>query len=173
LAHLPAEQKGKLEVHLATDYVFLVMYVIFLIGFAFQAVAQSLRNSYLLAAIFALVAGVFDVLENLEITKIVAAYEPLPGFTYDLWWMHITTWTKWGALAMTFFILFFYFRKGFNLYQKALGYLGLVPIALGAGAYFIPELLVVWFTNSIMLYFCLLVVYALFFKKPNSNLRFF
>jgi hypothetical protein len=173
LAHLPAEQKGKLDVHLATDYFFLILYVIFILGFSLRAVSESLRNSFLVAGIFGLVAGVFDVLENLEITKIVAAYEPVPEFTYDLWWMHVTTWTKWGALAMVYFIMFFYFRKGFNLYQKALGYLGLIPIVLGVAAYFIPELLVVWFVKSVTAYFFFVVIYALFYKKPNSNLRFF
>lgn len=173
LAHLPAEQRGKLDVHLTTDYVYLVLYVIFLIGFSLQVVSLSLRNGYLLAVIFALVAGIFDVLENLEISKILTTYQPLPEFTYDLTWMHITTWTKWGSIAMVFFILFFYFRKGFNMYQKALGYLGLIPISLGVAAYFVPELMVVWFINSIFLYFILLVIYSLLFKKPNSNLRFF
>lgn len=166
--------RGKLVAQMYADMAFIALYVLFLSSLCVQISSMKRRNGYLLGVLLALGAGAADVLENNIILDFANNYSATADYSNAIHWLRIYTWSKWGALTLIFFLLFFYFRKGFNNYQKALGYVsGWVPLLLIAPAFFLPEYFSFWFAMSIFGAFALVICYCLLFKKPNSNLRFF
>ena len=141
------------------DYVFMVAYGAFLFFFSQYLARSSDNRLYLGASALAVLAPLADMVENLQIAKILKSVagenEPLLQSTINL--MHTATWIKWLALALVFLIFAYHFYTS----QKRswlMAILLTLPVLLAIAAWFQPGAATELFAKSIALNFVALII---------------
>jgi hypothetical protein len=144
------------------DFLFILLYTVFLVLFAVACAQTTARTLYWVAAGTAVVAGIADVLENVQLLAIFGQV-PQGEFTAELARLRVSTWIKWGSLAAYFLMLMPYLRNQGGLARLIL-MLAAVPAILGVLAFLQPGLPTELFTLSTIFLILLLIVYAATFR---------
>lgn len=149
------------------DTIYLVVYGLFLAGWALLAVKKSGNNFFYLLIFFAIVASVGDWYENKQLVLIASNldWRYFDGTLLDLW---LFTWLKWGSLSITL--------AGLSFFTWKLGWLGklfaivaAVTLILGGIAIFERSVITSYFTLGITLGFVLLIVLSFIFLVRKSG----
>lgn len=157
----------KIDIGNYIDFGYMVVYSLFLFLF-FRKSWKIHQFRFLLSGIplsmLILAADFYENILLLEITDIYAKKGIVAEMQQVLYQLQITTWIKWGGLALAFFLLFFVFIRG-KILSKIVAVFCLLPII---------EMILLWttsmfsvsdFTLSVFAVFTVLVVYSFAFKK--------
>jgi hypothetical protein len=144
------------------DFIFLILYGAFLLTFALTGAALTRKRILYLAAVLALLAPLFDVLENLQLLAIMAQITTHQN-QIDLLPLHIFTWLKWGSLAVTFALLVPLLRTTCR-FGHIIALIALINLILCFAAYIWPGLLNELFAVTTVLIFILLIIFSFTYK---------
>ncbi len=147
------------------DFIYALVYSLFLFLFAQKLVKISGKKFYTAVMVLAVIAFVFDCLENIKLITITENIES-GSFQNDLETLFVFTWVKWGALALSFVILSEWFFRG-KIVSTIFAFLGWAPMILGILAYKMPGFYNELFAKSIMFLFVALIVYSFIYKTPT------
>lgn len=153
------------------DFGFMVAYCI-LLAFIFKTAAKEFNKRWLLVGVLfsaiILFADIFENLILLEITNLYTSEIIEQDLILLLVWLHQITWIKWGGLAITFF-LFYTVTYKLKWWYKSFGVIFILPFAsIFIAGNFTPKELTL-FTNFIFLSFFALIMFALIYKKRQSE----
>lgn len=149
------------------DFAFLIFYGAFLLSFALIAEKQTGKRHYYLAALLAVIAPLFDVLENRQLLAIME--QLLVGETqFELAPLQWFTWVKWGSLALAFLLFAPFFRRG-GAYGRCVSIIAFAPAALGVLALLMPGLLNELFAIATVLMFLLMIAFAFVYKPEMAR----
>lgn len=174
---LPYIQKVQCLVWL--DYAFIIIYTCFIVFFALEVKKVRPSLTINLAILAAIIVGLFDVLENIQLLDILDTVqkEPAAAFQPQLSYLSIFTWIKWEAtvLVMLLFAPFLWVQRFLSktLVIITFGVLILGIIALGERLFTADSL--AWgekFASSVLLTFFLFIVYVLVMRAKfiiNKN----
>ncbi|MEN8120796.1 MAG: hypothetical protein ABFS35_10640 [Bacteroidota bacterium] len=148
------------------DFIYAFIYSLFLFLFARKLVEISGKKFFTAVMILAVIAFIFDCLENI---KLIIITENLASgsFQTDLETLFVFTWIKWGGLALSFVILSEWFFRG-KIISTVFAFLGWVPMILGILAYKMPGFYNELFAKSIMFMFIALIVYSFIYRIPKA-----
>ena len=146
------------------DFIYAIIYGTFLFLFGKKLVKISGKKIYTAVMILAVIAMVFDWLENI---KLIAITEKLAdgNFQDELDMLHIYTWIKWGSLALIFVILSEWFFKG-KILSKIFSFIAWAPAVLAVLAYRYPGFYSELFSKSIIIMFVGTIIYCFVYKEP-------
>ena len=149
------------------DFIYAFVYGTFLFMFARKLVKVSGKKLFIVVMVLAVVAMVFDWLENI---KLITITEKLAdgSFQDDLDMLHIYTWIKWGSLAASFLILSDWWFKG-GWISKTFSFIAWAPAILGVLAYRYPGFYSELFAYSIMIMFVGTILYCFVYKEPQNT----
>ena len=147
-----------LERSIKVDFVFALVYGLFL-GLFFVYLKLLTHNKiYLFPAVLAIVAMIFDLLENTQLLEIISKLGA-GGYEHNIAHLHLFTWIKWGTLAVA---LVFAANYSFA-YGKVGGYitglLTLAPVLLMFPALFYDKLDKI-FAFSVVLAIVALIIFS-------------
>lgn len=145
------------------DFIYMVLYSMFLLVFAVSVARHSARPLFHVAAGLALVVLISDFGENLQLLAITDKIET-GGFEIELVRLHILTWIKWGGIAVIFVLLFPWFIKG-RAFSRLIGFIGILSFLLGVAAFLHRSVLNELFSFSVGLMFLLMVIYCLVYRR--------
>jgi len=149
------------------DFIYAFVYALFLFVFARALVKTSGKKIFVAVMVLAVVAMLFDWLENI---KLISITENLASgsFQNHLDSLFIFTWIKWGSLALSFVVLSEWFFRG-KIISTIYAFLGWVPLVLGIMAFKMPGFYNELFANSIMFMFVSLIIYSFIYKEPKTT----
>jgi hypothetical protein len=149
------------------DFLFLILYGAFLVSFSIICISQTGNRLYYWAAILAIIAPVFDILENLQMLTIIEQF--LSGETYyNLQTLQFYTWAKWGALALAFLFLAPFFSSA-GKFGRYLSFFAFVPFVLGILAFIKPGLLNELFAQSVVFMFVLMITFSFIYRISDES----
>lgn len=149
------------------DFIFMTLYGLFLVTFSLICVALTKKSFYYWAAVLAVLALLFDLIENLQLLKIMDQLGT-GSMVGELRYLHLFTWLKWGALALIFLMLIPFFRKS-GAFGRVLAVLAPIPLVLGFLAYFVPGLLNELFALSISVMFLLTILFSFIHTRERVD----
>ena len=146
--HLLGDNNGGINTNLVKalivsnriDFLFAVVYSLFLVFFFAAVKVATEKKIYLVAIFLAFVAMVFDILENTQILSILGKVEGSQSFERHISLMHIFTWVKWLSLTIALAIAAWFGisqRRGLPL---IIGLIALIPLLLALPAMFYHSL---------------------------------
>lgn len=153
------------------DYLYLVIYGVFLAAWGYFAVLQTKNQSFYAICILAVLASLSDVFENFQLVAILSKIDT-GGMTSELDKLFLFTWLKWGALALALNGLAFFTTRYFKLGKVHL-VIGGVTLLLGIVAFFQRSAVTSWFTFGVTLQFLLLMIMsgAIFGRTKKTMLK--
>jgi len=110
-----------------------------------------------------------DALENVQLLKL-SKHFGTTGIDFDstIQMLGIFTWLKWGLLALAFMLIGRTLTR--SVKSKWLGYVLMIPVALGVGAFIIGE---PWtedmFGQSVFLSFTIILIYSFIYKRSVTS----
>lgn len=144
------------------DFLFLLLYGAFLFTFSITCVSLTGKRLYYLAALLAIIAPTFDILENMKLFAVMEQYASGASH-YELETLRFYTWVKWGALALIFLLLFPFFRSS-GKYGRFLSIFAVLPAALGVVAFLSPGLPNELFAISTIIMFLLMIIFSFVYR---------
>ena len=150
------------------DFVYMVLYGVFLFIFAFTCVRLSGNKLFYIAAGLAVLVPIADMLENLQLQAILTGFVAGDDFSNNLARLKLFTWLKWGGLAFTFLLLTPFFTHG-NAFVRFIGVYTAVPFVLGVLSYFSGGTLKEIFALSVALMFLLLIVFSFLYRTEQQG----
>ncbi len=147
------------------DFGYMLLYAGFLFLFAVQVVKVNGRSLFYLAAAFAVIIFVGDLLENVQLLGITAALGGEYGRQLTL--LPIFTWIKWGGLAVYFLLLTPYFFTQ-TLFARIIGILAIVTFTIGGIAFLNRSAFNEYYAKAVAGMFVLMIVYS-FITKSNHE----
>lgn len=147
------------------DFLFLLLYGAFLLSFSIISASHTGARRYYLAALLAIVAPLFDILENLQLLAIMDQIQ-IGKTHHELELLRLFTWVKWGALAIAFLVFIPIFRSA-GTFGRTLSYFAAVPCALGAIAFIKPGLLNELFALSTVLMFICMIIFSFTYRTAD------
>ena len=145
------------------DFLFMLLYGGFLFTFARRCAQLTGRRLYQMAAIVAVVAVIADAVENIQLLQIMNGVEQTNSVA-DLLLLQISTWLKWGSLAILFLLLIPFLRNS-NPLGRFAAMVSAVPIVFGMLAYLGPGAITEFFALSISTTILLLIAFALTYES--------
>jgi len=100
------------------DYVFMSAYSLFLGLFCWVCYRISKKRVYLTGVVIAPIVWIADGIENLQLLNIMSNLLAEESISFELEFLSIFTWIKWGGIAVIFTVLIPYLWKG-GLLSKA------------------------------------------------------
>ncbi len=144
------------------DFLFLLLYGAFLVTFSITCASLTGRKIYYFVALLAVIAPLFDLLENLTMLSIIDQLDA-GSFLSELHRLQLYTWLKWGALTLSFVLLVpFFWQSG--KFGQFLSIIAAAPILLGLIAFFKPGLPNELFAISTIVTFLLMIIFAFTFR---------
>lgn len=140
------------------DFLFLILYGAFLFTFAISCATLTGKKIFYFAALVAVAAALFDLLENLQMLSIMEQLDS-NAFVSELRRLQIVTWLKWGALAFSFLLLIPFFWSA-GKFGRFVSIFATAPVILGVLAFFKPGLLSELFALSTILMFLLMIIFS-------------
>lgn len=152
------------------DFLYMVLYSLFLAVFALAAALETDQYTPRIAAALPLVILFADVMENVQLFRLTAQLG-LDGadMTPALGRLHLFTWLKWGGLALYFVLISGYFREQPGLW-RFVWVTADIPALLAIWAFFWRGQVHEYMALSIGLLFLLLVVFA-WWRALTSGLQ--
>jgi len=148
------------------DFLFLIVYGGFLFSFALTCIRISGNRLYYFSAGLAVLAPLFDILENVQllaIMKALTAGDPA-NMTPALGLLGVFTWLKWGALAL-YFVMLGPFLSSRGRYGRLVAIFSVLPVILGIVALMTaPGLGKEIFALSITVMFLLLIIFSFTYR---------
>jgi len=146
------------------DIIFMIAYSAFLI-LLFSSFYKIKANKIFLVAVFlAVIAGIFDFLENIQLNQIM--FNTIIGENYiqNIALLKIFTWIKWFALALTFAISYFGLSYK-SKYVKLAALLLFAPLILSVIAFITKDIAIEQvFVLTIMASFAFFLIRTLVVK---------
>lgn len=140
------------------DYVYMVLYSLFLFTFSVTCARIKRSSYYYLPALIAVLTLVGDVMENVQLLGITASLAE-GGFEKELQLLFYFTWLKWGGLALIFLMLAPYFAGG-GFTSKIIALVGFSTTVLGIFSFFRRSIINEVFAIAVAVMFLLMVIYA-------------
>ncbi len=149
------------------DFLFLVLYGTFLLTFSLTCASLTDKRYFYLPAFLAVLAALFDLLENLQLLSIM---EQLGSNSYitQLNYLHLFTWLKWGTLSVIFLLLTPFFQKS-GRFGRILTIFAALPLVLGIMAYFQPGLANELFALSVSAMILLMILFTFIYRESSNN----
>ena len=97
---------------IALDYVFMCAYSLFLGLFCCVCYRKSQKRRYLVGVLAAPIVCIADGIENLQLLNIMTNLLAEEAISFQLELLSISTWIKWGGIAVIFSLLVPYLWKG-------------------------------------------------------------
>ncbi len=144
------------------DFLFLILYGAFLFAFSITCVSLTGKKFYYFVTLLAVVAPLFDLLENLQMLSIIDQLDA-GSFITELQRLQLFTWLKWSALAVSFVLLLPFFWSA-GKFGQFLSIIAAAPIVLGLIAFFKPGLPNELFAISTILTFLLMIFFSFTFR---------
>ncbi len=145
------------------DFLFLILYGSFLLSFALICTSITQSRGYYFAAGLAILAPLFDILENIQMFSIME--QIAAGQTqFELGLIHFFTWAKWGSLALAFALLVPFFQSTGN-FGRFLSLFTIINLALGTAAYIWPGLFNEIFALTTVLMFLLMIIFSFTYRR--------
>ncbi len=148
------------------DFVYLLVYSVFLFLFSLKIAKITKSKYYYIVAIFAVLAFIGDIFENLQLLSITSKLES-GNFIENLQYLKIFTWLKWTSLALVFWLLFVYFIDSKSFFKYA-SFLSLIPFILCVISYF-KHSIIEFFVLSIAVMFIFLIIFSFAYKIKLAN----
>ncbi len=149
------------------DYLFMLLYSMFLMMFCLKCAAVSSKKYYYIAAVIAVVVLLADVMENIQLMGITANLET-GEFKQYLARLHWFTWIKWGGISAIFLVLFSWFIKG-GMFSKIIGISGILCFVSGFLAYLNRCVLNEIFSLTVAVIFLMMIVYCFKYKSYDTD----
>lgn len=148
------------------DYIYLLFYSAFLGLWGWIAAKRTGNNLFYMIPILAIIAGIADLFENLQLMELTQLLEggAMEGTLHKLF---VFTWIKWGCLALGLAGLSIYLYPR-NWGGKTYSLISLITLVLAVLAFVERSVITTYFTLGIVLLFTLLIVIAVFDKKATS-----
>ena len=144
------------------DYLYMILYSLFLFGFSITCARLNRRRRYYFAALVAVLVLIGDVMENIQLFGITRKLAE-GGFEKELQLLFYFTWLKWGGLALIFLILLPYFFNG-SLVAKLIALVGLTTVILAILAFIHRSVINEIFAISVGVMFLMMIIHALTHK---------
>ena len=133
-----------------------------LLTFSLKCASLTGDRRYHFATMLAIIAPIFDILENLQLFSIMEQF--ISGqFSFELETLRFYTWGKWGALALIFLLFIPFFRSS-GKFGVFLSLFATLPAALGVLSFLIPGLLNELFALSIIIMFLLTIIFSFIYR---------
>ena len=132
------------------DFLFAVVYSLFLVFFFAAVKVATEKKIYLLAIVLSLVAMVFDILENTQILSILGKVEGSQSFERHISLMHIFTWVKWLSLTIALAIAAWFGIGQRRALPLIIGLIALIPLLLALPAMFYHSLTTIFALTVIL-----------------------
>jgi len=165
-----SETLSQIDVANYIDFVFMLVYALFLFEFMRTSIRLNRRNPMYFVLVLPVLVFFCDLLENLQLLGITRNFgegSDNSALLPYLDWLQIFTWMKWEALAVTFVIIsLLIFRR--DLFSKVVAVIGLIPLVLSFKALSQSPQAINNFTNSIFMVFGVLVIYSFFYRSRQS-----
>ena len=159
------DEKNAIRRSLGLDFMFIPLYTLYLMAFAWAIYRQNRKKGYLLLILLAALIGLADIFENGAIQMLLNKFMP-PAHNLevaDFQRLHFFAWTKWLGLVLYFAAVLPFLRLAGRLGQL-LTLAAVVVCCSGLWAFFHKD----WieqFTVSVFLFFPLAVVFCFFYKS--------
>jgi len=145
------------------DYIYMVLYTLFLLGFSVTCARLNQNPYYYSAALISILVLLGDVMENVQLLGITRKLAE-GGFERELQLLFYFTWLKWGGLALIFLILVPHFlMDGFT--TKLIAVVGLGTVVLAILSFLNRSVYNELFSISIAFMFLITIIYALTHKQ--------
>ena len=151
------------------DYLFMFFYSVFL-GFTALGIIRETGIKILwIAVLLSVLIFFFDLLENVTMASIVAAYfngdELVDSFYGNL---QLFTWLKWGSLSAVFLLFSGYFVQRKTM-GKIIVFLTLINFGLAVSAFFNRSVLNELMALSVVLLFLLLFIHNVMVRPSTTS----
>ncbi|MDX1415019.1 MAG: hypothetical protein R3293_12560 [Candidatus Promineifilaceae bacterium] len=149
------------------DFLFMLLYGAFLVTFAITCALLAGDRLFYAAALAAVLAPIFDLLENLQLLSIM---QQLGNgiFLSQLRNLHLFTWLKWGALILVFLLLIPFFQKAGSL-GRFLAMFAALPFVTGVLAYLSPGLPSEIFALAVSAMILLMILFSFLYREVEQN----
>ena len=147
------------------DFLFMVLYGAFLFTFSLTCASLTSNRLFYLTAVLAVLAPLFDLLENLQLLAIMQQLGS-GNFIAQLGYLRLFTWLKWGALTVIFLLLIPFFQKA-GVFGRFLVMFAALSFVLGVLAFFKPGLLNELFALSISAMILLMILFSFVYREST------
>lgn len=147
------------------DYIYMVLYSLFLFTFSVTCARTRKNPQYYLAALASLLVLAGDALENVQLLGITAKLAE-GGFDRELKMLFYFTWLKWGGLVFIFLVLIPYFFSG-SLTTKLIALVGLSTAVLAVLSFLNRSAINELFSISVAVMFLLMIIYSFTHRQRN------
>ena len=140
------------------DYIYMVLYALFLMGFSVKCAQLSEKRMYYTGAALSLMVLGADAMENMQLFAITAGLETgnLEPFLGRLF---IFTWIKWGGIGAVFLVLVPWFLKG-RMFSKIIALAMILTVMLGVAAFVRRSVITEMFALGVGLVFLMMIIYC-------------
>jgi hypothetical protein len=145
------------------DFLFMLLYGAFLLTFSLKCSSLTNNRWFYLSAALAVLAPIFDLLENLQLLSIMERLDSGDLIT-QLGYLHLFTWLKWGTLSLIFLSLIPFFQNS-GVFGRFLATFAALPFVLGILAYFVPGLPNELFALSVSAMILLMILFSFLYRE--------
>lgn len=145
------------------DFVFILGYSLLLFYFSLTIAQNNLPVFGYIGALIAVIVGIADVLENIQLLGILDKLKLSETYEPQLSNLYIWTWIKWGGIStLVIALLPCLFNAQSSIFTLVLGGLMLIVVIFGIFAYFSQcPTWIARYTSSIFLLFPIIILYSL------------
>ncbi len=146
------------------DFLFAVVYALFLVFFFAAVSAARGKKFYIIGLVLSLVAMLFDILENTQLLQIMSTPQA-ESFGKHVELLHTFTWVKWTSLAVALLFAAWFAIGTRKVLPVIIGVIALLPILLILPAVFNHSLTTIFALTVILGIVALIILVFAGLKK--------